>query len=59
MSFYSRAADLQKLGMAWEKVKKNKPACGVDNVTWDMFDERRKQLLKQLNISLMEHTYTT
>lgn len=58
MSFYSKIIDLQKLSMAWDRVKKNRPACGVDNVTWDMFEEHRKEQLKQLNISLENHEYT-
>lgn len=59
MSFYSKAADLQKLNMAWDRVKKNRPACGVDNVTWEMFEESKKERLKQLNIRLNNHEYTT
>jgi len=59
MSFYSKIIDLQKLNIAWERVKKNKPACGVDNVTWEMFEEDRKEQLKQLNISLANHEYTS
>ncbi len=58
MSFYSRIIDLQKLSLAWDRVRKNKPACGVDNVTWEMFEENKKTELKQLNISLTEHSYT-
>lgn len=57
MSLYSKITDLQKLGMAWEKVKKNKPACGIDNVTYESFDKNKKQELKQLCIELHEHTY--
>lgn len=58
MSFYSRIIDLQKLNIAWDKVRRNKPASGVDNVTWDMFEENKKIELKQLNISLANHEYT-
>lgn len=57
MSFYSKIIDLQKLSTAWDRVKKNRPACGVDNVTWEMFEENRKEQLKQLNISLENHEY--
>lgn len=57
MSLYNKIIDLQKLNMAWEKVLKNKPACGVDNVTCEQFDENKAQELKQLNMELREHTY--
>ena len=36
MSIYSRIIDLQKLGQAWDKAMKNKPAAGTDHVTWEM-----------------------
>ena len=49
MSFYSKIIDLQKLNMAWDRVRKNKPACGVDQITWEMFEENKKTELKQLN----------
>lgn len=57
MGIYSKIIDIQKLGQAWDKVKKNKPACGVDHVTCEMFEERRREELKQLNIELAEHRY--
>lgn len=57
MSLYSKIIDMQKLGQAWERVRKNKPACGVDNVTFEMFEERRREELKQLNLELTEHRY--
>ena len=57
MSIYSKIIDIQKLGQAWDRVRKNKPAPGVDNVTYEMFDERRKEELRQLNIELSEHRY--
>lgn len=58
MSFYSKIIDLQKLNMAWDRVRKNKPACGVDQITWEMFEENKKTELKQLNLSLANHDYT-
>lgn len=58
MSFYSKIIDLQKLNMAWDRVRKNKPACGVDQITWEMFEENKKTELKQLNLSLANHNYT-
>lgn len=57
MSLYTRIIDLQKLTGAWQKVKKNKPAAGVDNVTYDMFDANLKNELRQLQIELQNHTY--
>lgn len=57
MGIYSKIIDIQKLGQAWERVRKNKPACGVDNVTCEMFEERRREEIKQLNIELAEHRY--
>ena len=36
MSLYNKIIDLQKLNMAWKRVKMNKPSPGVDGVTWDV-----------------------
>ena len=57
MSLYNKIIDLQKLGMAWERVKKNKPAAGVDQVTYEQFDTNKREELKQLQIELQNHTY--
>ena len=57
MGIYSKIIDLQKLGQAWEKVKRNKPACGVDNITYEIFEERKREELRQLNLELLEHRY--
>ena len=57
MSIYSKIIDIQKLGQAWDRVRKNKPAPGVDNVTFEMFEERRREELRQLNLELSEHRY--
>jgi len=59
MSLYTKIEDLQKLHAAWERVRKNKPACGVDNVSWQMFDNNCKAEIKQLNIELRNHNYKT
>ena len=59
MSYYTRIIDLQKLGQAWDHVRKNKPACGVDQVTCDTFEARRKEELQQLRLELLEHRYTS
>lgn len=57
MSLYSKIIDIQKLNAAWDKAKKNKPAAGVDHVTYEMFDEKRKENICQLNIELKDGTY--
>lgn len=57
MGIYSKIIDLQKLGQAWDRVKKNKPAPGADNMTYEMFEERRREELRQLNLELLEHRY--
>ena len=57
MGIYSKLIDIQKLGQAWDRVRKNKPACGVDNVTFEMFEERRREELRQLNLELKENRY--
>lgn len=57
MSIYSKIIDLQKLGQAWERVRRNKPAAGVDNVTYEQFDTGKREELRQLNIELKNHSY--
>ncbi|MCC8150315.1 MAG: reverse transcriptase/maturase family protein, partial [Lachnospiraceae bacterium] len=57
MGLYGKIIDLQKLGSAWDHVRKNKPACGVDNVSYEDFENRKKEELKQLNLELAEHRY--
>lgn len=57
MSLYTRIIDLQKMNQAWDHVRKNKPAAGVDNVTCDMFEEGKREYLKQLQLDLSSHTY--
>ncbi|MBP3195943.1 MAG: hypothetical protein J6N21_02940 [Butyrivibrio sp.] len=57
MSIYSRTIDLQNLQRAWERVRKNKPAAGVDNITYDQFSENSKKELKALNKELANHEY--
>lgn len=58
MGLYGKIIDLQKLQMAWSKVRKNKPAAGIDNITWEQFDAQKTTELKQLNKELADHTYT-
>ena len=58
MSLYNKIIDLQRLSAAWQRVRKNKPAAGVDNVTWQQFDENSREQLKQLQIELSEQRYT-
>ena len=57
MSLYSKIIDLQKLSAAWQRVRRNKPAAGVDNITWQQFDENSREELKQLQMELSEHEY--
>ena len=57
MSLYNRIIDLQKLHQAWERVKKNKPAAGVDHITFEQFDENKTEELKQLHMELYNHKY--
>lgn len=57
MSLYSKMIDLQKLQMAWKRVRSNKPASGIDNVTWEQFDDRLSEELKELNQELVDHKY--
>lgn len=57
MSLYSKIIDLQKLEAGLQKVVKNKPAAGVDGITYDMFLENKKEYLKQLHLELVEHRY--
>lgn len=57
MSLYNKIIDLQKLAAAWQRVRRNKPAAGVDGVTWQQFDENSREELKQLQIELKEHRY--
>ncbi len=57
MSLYTKIIDIQKLKEAWGRVKKNKPASGIDNVTFDQFDELQDMEIKKLNNELVDHTY--
>lgn len=57
MSLYTKIIDLQKLGQSWQHVRKNKPAAGVDNVTYDMFEANQRMELKQLQTELQNHEY--
>lgn len=57
MSIYNKVIDLQKLHQAWERVRRNKPAAGVDSVTYEQFDADKNEALKQLNIDLRDHVY--
>ena len=59
MGLYTRIIDLQKLQEAWKRVRKNKPAAGVDNVTVEQYDENLRAELKKLQMELQEHTYST
>lgn len=57
MSLYTKIIDLQKLNNAWKKVRANKPAAGIDDVTWEIYDAESVQENKDLNRELSEHEY--
>lgn len=57
MSLYTKIIDLQKLCEAWKKVKSNKPAAGIDEVSYEEFDHGIRENLKQLHLELEEHRY--
>ena len=57
MSLYNKIIDLQKLTLAWNEVKKNHPAAGVDNVTFEQFEEGKTERIRQLYQELREHRY--
>lgn len=57
MSLYNKIIDLQKLMLAWNEVKKNHPAAGVDNVTFEQFEEGKTERIRQLYQELREHRY--
>lgn len=58
MSLYNRIIDLQKLHKAWDRVRKNKPAAGVDYITYEQFEENKSEELKKLNRELKDHSYS-
>ena len=57
MSLYNRIIDLQKLQTSWKQVYKNKPAKGIDNITYEKFEENKNEFLKELWKELKEGTY--
>ena len=57
MSLYNKIIDVQKLTLAWNEVKKNHPAAGVDNVTFEQFEEGKTERIRQLYQELKEHRY--
>lgn len=57
MSLYNKIIDRQKLKMAWQRVRSNKPAAGVDGITYEEFEASLAENLAQLNTELAEHRY--
>lgn len=57
MSLYTKIIDRQKLQESWKKVRSNKPAAGVDEVTYEEYERHEKENLKQLYMELAEHRY--
>ena len=56
MGLFTKVIDQQKLAEAWNRVKRNKPAAGVDEISWEDFDGEWKQNIKQLNIIYYQKT---
>jgi len=57
MGLYNKVIDLQKLQEAWRRVIKNKPAAGVDHITYEDFERNKKEELRLLHDELVNHTY--
>lgn len=57
MSLYNKIIDLQKLNIAWSHVRKNHPACGADNISYEEFESNRKEELYRLHTELKNHKY--
>ncbi len=57
MSLYNKIIDRQKLKNAWEKVRRNKPAAGVDEITYEEFEAGSRENLVNLYAELSAHTY--
>ncbi len=57
MGLYSRIIDTINLNTAWGHIKRNKPAAGVDDVSWEDFEGNLSENILQLNLELQEHTY--
>lgn len=57
MGLYTKIIDLQKLNDAWKRVRTNKPAAGVDDVSYEEYDAGLRENLKQLNLELKENRY--
>ena len=58
MGIYTKIIDQQKLMTSWKKVLANRPACGVDHMTWEEFERNCKLEIRQLNLELFNHTYS-
>ena len=59
MSLYERIIDMGNLYRAWDKVRANHSAAGVDNITVEEFERVKKVYLMQLRIELGEERYNT
>lgn len=59
MDLYSGLYDMKNLYMAWNKVRSNHAAPGVDHITVEEFETNKKQYLKQISIELKEERYNT
>ena len=58
MGLFSRIIDIQKLNQAWEKVRLNRAAAGVDGISSEKFEENRREYIKELHQELADHCYS-
>ena len=56
-SLIDKVYSQKNLELAWEKVRKNKGAAGVDGLSIGRFEERREYYLDRLHRKLREGTY--
>lgn len=57
MSLWNKITDLQKLKAAWERVRKNHPAPGVDHITEEQFEQCLRQELSALQAEMNNGKY--
>lgn len=56
-SLVDKIYKLKNLELAWEKVKRNKGAAGIDGQSIDEFENNRKEYLRRLHDDLKNQTY--
>lgn len=55
--FFDRIADVRSLHAAWKKVRANRGAAGIDNISWRAFEQMLDIRLAELARSLASFTY--